>query len=140
MIVFIVFGFCLAVKSIIKLGHGHPNGADETLLEKGAEQTLYITAFSAVIFGFLTLGKFELAKRSGSTVLMKDAICSGLGVILSLVVFFSSLFEEGGFWWADPIAALVIAVMMFIEAARTWKHLDEETIDAHQQFFDGSLN
>lgn len=135
MIVFIVFGFALAVKSLIKLTHGHPADRDEDYLETGAVYSVWITACAAIVFGVLTIAKYELARRSGSTVLMKDAICSALGVILSLVVFFCSLFEEEGFWYADPVAALVIALMMFVEAFRTWRHLDDDTIEAHQQFF-----
>jgi divalent metal cation (Fe/Co/Zn/Cd) transporter len=131
--VFFFFAAVLFIESCVKLGNGSPNDDEESDLEKGAQYALGLSITSGIFFAFLTYFKYKLAKQSGSTVLMKDAICSALGVGLAVVVAFSAIFEEQGIWYADPIAALVISGFMVYEGSRTCVQLKQSAAAEEQK-------
>ncbi len=70
----------------------------------------FISSVSFVVFGILAKFKFHYANELNSPSLRKDGICSGLGAVLSLSMFFNSLLtmasEEQFWWWLDPTVAL----------------------------------
>ena len=81
-----------------------------------------LAALSLVVMPFLARAKLRLAPVLGSTAAIADAAQTNLCALLSGVV----LVGVGanwllGWWWADPVAALGIAVLASAEATRTWR-------------------
>lgn len=81
-----------------------------------------LAALSLLVMPFLARAKARLAPVLGSTAAAADAAQTNLCAILSAVV----LVGLGanwllGWWWADPVAGLGIAVLAAIEARRTWR-------------------
>jgi len=80
-----------------------------------------LAALSLAVMPFLARAKARLAPVLGSTAAAADAAQTNLCALLSAVV----LIGLGanwlvGWWWADPVAALAIAVLAAVEARRTW--------------------
>lgn len=81
-----------------------------------------LAALSLVVMPFLARAKAQLAPVLGSTAAAADAAQTSLCALLSAVV----LVGLGanwllGWWWADPVAALGIAVLAGAEARRAWR-------------------
>lgn len=83
---------------------------------------IVITALSVVIMPFLSLAERRAGRELGSATAVADSkqtlICTYLSgaVLVGLVV--NSLF---GWWWADAIAGLVIAVFAIREGIEAWR-------------------
>jgi divalent metal cation (Fe/Co/Zn/Cd) transporter len=81
-----------------------------------------ITAISVVIMPFLSLAERRAGRELGSATAVADSkqtlICTYLSgaVLVGLVV--NSLF---GWWWADAMAGLVIAVFAIREGIEAWR-------------------
>jgi len=64
---------------------------------------------AAIIMPLLWQGKLRVAKRIGSAALKADAACSVTCAYMSFTLlgglFLNRIF---GWWWADPLAALVL--------------------------------
>jgi len=83
---------------------------------------LVLASLSLVVMPFLARAKARLAPVLGSTAAAADAAQTNLCALLSGVV----LVGLGanwllGWWWADPVAGLAIAVLAAAEARRTWR-------------------
>ncbi len=64
---------------------------------------------AAIIMPLLWQGKLRVAKRIGSAALKADAACSVTCAYMSLALLVGLLLNRlFGWWWADPLAALVI--------------------------------
>eukprot|EP00746_Dinoflagellata_sp_MGD_P008716 gnl/MRDRNA2_/MRDRNA2_117465_c0_seq1.p1 gnl/MRDRNA2_/MRDRNA2_117465_c0~~gnl/MRDRNA2_/MRDRNA2_117465_c0_seq1.p1 ORF type:complete len:304 (-),score=67.10 gnl/MRDRNA2_/MRDRNA2_117465_c0_seq1:54-965(-) len=80
---------------------------------------------SFFIFGGLSIGKLILSKKLHSRVLSKDALCSGMGALLSLIVAVSAAVEDQNsnnpemLNQADGFASLLIAVILLADGTRT---------------------
>jgi len=84
---------------------------------------------SATLFGGLAFMKFQLAKALQSQVLQKDALCSMLGGVLGFIVGVSDIVAVGAeddpeiLATVDPVAGLIIAVILLLEGCRTlWQN------------------
>jgi len=83
---------------------------------------------SATFFGGLAVMKFRLAEALQSQVLQKDALCSGLGAFLGVIVGLTDVVALGAqndpesLAVVDPIAGIIIAVILFAEGCRTLWH------------------
>ena len=81
-----------------------------------------LAALSLVVMPFLARAKARLAPVLGSAAAVADAAQTNLCALLSAVVLVGLganwLF---GWWWADPVAGLGIAVLAGAEARRTWR-------------------
>ena len=75
-----------------------------------------LAAAAAVIMPLLWQGKLRVAKRIGSAALKADAACSVTCAYMSLTLlaglFLNRIF---GWWWADPLAALVLIYFLVQE-------------------------
>jgi divalent metal cation (Fe/Co/Zn/Cd) transporter len=75
-----------------------------------------LAAAAAVIMPLLWQGKRRVAKRIGSAALKADAACSVTCAYMSLTLlaglFLNRIF---GWWWADPLAALVLIYFLVQE-------------------------
>jgi divalent metal cation (Fe/Co/Zn/Cd) transporter len=81
-----------------------------------------LAALSLLVMPFLARAKARLAPVLGSAAAVADAAQTNLCALLSGVV----LIGLGanwllGWWWADPVAGLGIAVLAAAEARRTWR-------------------
>ena len=85
----------------------------------------YLVVTAAVMFG-LARAKRVTALGSNSAPLRAEASmtfldgCLATGILIALV-----LNAAAGLWWADPVAALLVAAACFREAVDTWKASNE---------------
>jgi divalent metal cation (Fe/Co/Zn/Cd) transporter len=104
--------------------------AIETLLiQEGAEPSIpgmVIAILSLMVMPLLAWRKIIIARQIGSRALLADAketlACAFLSVALLAGLACNYFF---GFWQADPISALVIAVFLFREGFEGWRETGE---------------
>ena len=86
-----------------------------------------IATASLIIMPLLTWQKYKTGKQINSRALVADSketlACGFLSVALLLGLGANYLF---GFWQADPIAGMLIAVYLFREAWEAWRESGEE--------------
>ncbi len=71
---------------------------------------------AAIIMPLLWQGKLRVAKRIGSAALKADAACSVTCAYMSLTLLAGLLLNRTfGWWWADPLAALVLVYFLVQE-------------------------
>jgi divalent metal cation (Fe/Co/Zn/Cd) transporter len=71
---------------------------------------------AAIIMPILWQGKLRVAKRIGSAALKADAACSVTCAYMSLTLLAGLLLNRlFGWWWADPLAALVLVYFLVQE-------------------------
>lgn len=83
---------------------------------------LILAALSLAIMPVLALAKRRVARALNSRALAADSmetlLCSYLSATLLAGLALNGLF---GWWWADPVAALVMAAFMIREGVETWR-------------------
>ncbi|WP_240183719.1 cation diffusion facilitator family transporter [Leifsonia aquatica] len=81
-----------------------------------------LTALSVVIMPFLSLAERRAGRELGSATAVADSmqtlICTYLSAAVLIGLLLNSLF---GWWWADPLAGLVIAVFAIREGIEAWR-------------------
>lgn len=73
----------------------------------------YVALVSIFIFGLMATVKFQYARVLNSSSLRKDGICSALGTILAVSLFFNTsmaLASNGRLWWLDPLVAIACGI------------------------------
>ncbi len=71
---------------------------------------------AAIIMPLLWQSKLRIAKRMGSAALKADAACSVTCAYMSLTLLAGLLLNRVfGWWWADPLAALVLVFFLIQE-------------------------
>lgn len=81
-----------------------------------------IAALSLAVMPALARAKARLAPVLGSAAVTADAAQTNLCATLSAVVLVGvGLNWAAGWWWADPLAGLGIAVIAGVEGVRTWR-------------------
>lgn len=82
--------------------------------------TLIAAAVSLAVLVPLAYAKRRLGQQMASRALQGDGALSGIGAATSLLALISlALYHALGWWWADRIAALAVAVVAAAEAWRT---------------------
>jgi len=116
---FLVLGIYVAVESISKL-----------VTREVSQPSLIgmvIAVFSLIIMPVLAWRKYTVGTQIGSKALIADSketiTCAFLSVALLIGLGANYFF---GFWQADPVAGLIIAVFLFWEGYETWNESDEE--------------
>ena len=92
--------------------------------EHARESTVGIAlaAISLIVMPTLAIAKRRIGKRLGSSTLTAEATQTMLCVYLSAVVLVGLLLQSFlGWWWADPVAGMVIAVLALREGRDAWK-------------------
>ena len=83
---------------------------------------IVITALSVVIMPFLSLAERRAGRELGSATAVADSkqtlICTYLSAAVLIGLVLNSLL---GWWWADAIAGLVIAVFAIREGIEAWR-------------------
>jgi divalent metal cation (Fe/Co/Zn/Cd) transporter len=82
---------------------------------------LIMAALSLAVMPFLARAKRALAPTLGSAAAVADAKQTNLCALLSAILLVGlGANAVLGWWWADPLAGLGIAVLALLEAGRTW--------------------
>lgn len=83
---------------------------------------LVLAALSLLVMPFLSYGQRRAGRQLGSRSAVADSrqtlLCTYLSGVLLVGLAVNSLF---GWWWADPVAALVIAVVAVKEGRDAWR-------------------
>lgn len=83
-------------------------------------------ALTAVVMVGLAIAKLRVAKRLGSAPLRSEAMLTVLDGILSVLTLTGlALNAAFGLWWADPAAALIVALAAASEGAQTFRESAE---------------
>lgn len=87
---------------------------------------IVIATASMIIMPVLSFLKVRTGKEIGSKALVADAketmVCAVLSVALLLGLGLNALF---GWWWADPVTGLFIALFLFKEGIEQWREANE---------------
>jgi divalent metal cation (Fe/Co/Zn/Cd) transporter len=76
---------------------------------------------AAIVMPLLWQGKLYVARRIGSTALKADAMCSVTCAYMSLTLLVGLLLNRLlGWWWADPLAALLLVYFIVNEGREAW--------------------
>jgi divalent metal cation (Fe/Co/Zn/Cd) transporter len=107
----LTFGVLIAAVSIHELfSHGTSDVSGFAMAQ---------AAVSAIVLPPLAYRKHQLAKRLDSRALRGDSILTAAGGVLALLAFVGLLLKRSfGWWWADPVAALLITVFLVWEGRR----------------------
>lgn len=80
-----------------------------------------LAALSLIVMPFLARAKRKLAPVLGSRAQQSEAAQTSLCALMSAVLLVGLAMNAlTGWWWADPVAALGIALLAAVEARRTW--------------------
>jgi divalent metal cation (Fe/Co/Zn/Cd) transporter len=83
---------------------------------------IVLAAISLVVMPLLARAKKRLGPTLGSQAVVSESRQTELCAWLSAVVLVGlGLNATLGWWWADPVAALILAGFAAFEAARTWR-------------------
>jgi divalent metal cation (Fe/Co/Zn/Cd) transporter len=81
-----------------------------------------LTAGSLIVMPLLTRAKVRIGRDIGSRTLVADSgqtrLCVHLSASTLVVLVANAAF---GWWWADPVAALVIAAVAVSEGREAWR-------------------
>lgn len=87
---------------------------------------IIVTALALGVMGFLARAKRTTGEALGSRALIIDAFqtttCLWLSVTTLVGLAANALL---GWWWADPVAAIVIALLVLREAIEAWRGEEE---------------
>jgi divalent metal cation (Fe/Co/Zn/Cd) transporter len=102
-VAFVLLAICTAAQTIFVHGsRSHP-----------AHSVLGIAwlAVTVVVMFALAAGKRDTGRRLGTPVLLTEARVTGIDAALAAAVLLGvALNAAAGWWWADPLSALVILV------------------------------
>ncbi len=71
---------------------------------------------AVIIMPLLWQGKLRISRRIGSTALKADAVCSVTCAYMSVALLLGLLLNRlAGWWWADPLAGLVLIYFLLRE-------------------------
>jgi divalent metal cation (Fe/Co/Zn/Cd) transporter len=83
---------------------------------------LVLACLSLVVMPLLARAKRRTGRAMGSATLVADAAETMLCALLSLILLAGLLLNAvAGWWWADPIAAIGIAVLALREGVEAWR-------------------
>lgn len=83
---------------------------------------IVLASLSLVVMPWLARAKRALAPALGSRAAASEANQTSLCALLSAVVLVGlALNAAFSWWWADPVAALLVGGLAAAEAARTWR-------------------
>jgi len=72
------------------------------------------------VLPFLAVSKYRLSRQLGSPALRADSLLSASGVALAAFALTSLILQRAlGWWWADPVSALLIAAVLGSEGLRS---------------------
>lgn len=113
----VIVGIALAVVAVV-LAAESASALGAGTLPGSSPVTLSSAAVSLAVLAPLAAAKRRAGQTMGSRALMGDGALSGIGAATSLLALAAlALYHALGWWWADRVAALMVAV---IAAAEAW--------------------
>jgi divalent metal cation (Fe/Co/Zn/Cd) transporter len=107
-----VVSVVLTIESVSALVNGSRPGT--------SPMTLVVAGVSLVILAPLAYAKRRLGKQMGSLALQGDGTLSGIGAATSFLALAAlASWHVLGWWWADRVAALMVAAVAAMAAWRT---------------------
>ena len=104
----------VSVNAVLDLAHRHQPGVSAI--------GILVTTLSLLTMPALARAKRRLAPVLGSRAQEREASQTRLCAILSGVVLGGLVLNAAlGWWWADPVAALVVAALATVEGTRSWR-------------------
>jgi divalent metal cation (Fe/Co/Zn/Cd) transporter len=104
----------VSVNAVLDLVHRHQPGVSAV--------GIVVTTLSLLTMPALARAKRRLAPVLGSRAQEREASQTRLCAILSGVVLGGLVLNAAlGWWWADPVAALVVAALAAVEGTRSWR-------------------
>jgi divalent metal cation (Fe/Co/Zn/Cd) transporter len=104
----------VSVNAVLDLVHRHQPGVSAV--------GIVVTTLSLLTMPALARAKRRLAPVLGSRAQEREASQTRLCAILSGVVLGGLVLNAAlGWWWADPVAALVVAALATVEGTRSWR-------------------
>jgi divalent metal cation (Fe/Co/Zn/Cd) transporter len=98
-------------------------GARSLLAGRHADTSLFgvVEALAALaVLPYLGVAKFRLARRLRSPALRADSLLTASGIALAMVALAGLVLQRAtGWWWADPVAALMIAALLAWQAVES---------------------
>jgi divalent metal cation (Fe/Co/Zn/Cd) transporter len=92
----------------------------ETRSPSGSQVAIAILMVSVVVLPPIAVVKHRIAARLGSGALRADSLLTGVATVLAAISLVGlSVASALGWWWADAVAALIVAAVMFREGARS---------------------
>jgi divalent metal cation (Fe/Co/Zn/Cd) transporter len=92
--------------------------------------SLVLLLASAVVLPPLAFGKYRVAARLGSGALRADSILTAVAALLAVISLASLAGSQAlGLWWADAIAALVVAVIVIREGWNSFSLAARDTVE-----------
>lgn len=88
---------------------------------EGSAVGVVLAVVSLVVMPALAVAKRRTGRALGDAVVLADAAETTLCAALSAVLLGGLLLGEVGLWWADPLAALVIAALAVREGRDAWR-------------------
>ena len=83
---------------------------------------IVLAAISLVVMPLLAIAKRRTGQAMSNAPLIADAAETMLCSLLSLILLVGLLLNAtAGWWWADPVAAIGIAVLAFREGVEAWR-------------------
>jgi divalent metal cation (Fe/Co/Zn/Cd) transporter len=108
---FVIAGY-LAVRAIMALADG--SGPESSALG------IVLASASIVVLPILAVAKLRLAKPLRSQALRADGVISAAGAVLAAATLLGLILNSAlDLWWADSIAALIIAAVLLREGRLT---------------------
>jgi divalent metal cation (Fe/Co/Zn/Cd) transporter len=109
----VILGICVFSVAIEHLSEGHAPSA--------LHQLISLSVPSLLIFFVLGMLKFNIAIKTQSPAMKKDAVCSLGGAVLSLGVLIGvGLFQsDDAIWWFDAFVAIIISILLALYGIRT---------------------
>jgi divalent metal cation (Fe/Co/Zn/Cd) transporter len=79
-------------------------------------------AASLVVLPYLAVGKYRLSRTLGSRALRADSLLTVSGIALALIALVGLVAQRAfGWWWADPVAGLLIAGFLAWQGASSFR-------------------
>jgi divalent metal cation (Fe/Co/Zn/Cd) transporter len=92
--------------------------------------SLVLLLASAFVLPPLAFGKYRVAARLGSGALRADSILTAVAAVLAIISLASLAGSEAfGLWWADAIAALIVAVIVIREGWASFSLAARDTVE-----------
>lgn len=88
---------------------------------------IVIAALSLVVMPVLSWAKRRVGRQLGSTTVVADSAQTLLCAYLSAALLVGLVLNSAlGWWWADPLIALVVTVLAVIEGRAAWRGEGDE--------------
>jgi divalent metal cation (Fe/Co/Zn/Cd) transporter len=83
---------------------------------------IVVTAAAVIVMPLLVWGKWRVGKKLANSVLLADGMESALCALFSGSTLLGLVLNAAlGWWWADPVAAIVVAMLAVKEGWEAWE-------------------